>query len=227
MDNLVRFHPFLVAEEQDQEEELAGDLQDAVSMALFSRALQDLESSSVPSEDFGLSQFWYDEPTALELALAALDSGAQRIAFLSCPSAFKAALSLNALRLHPADLWLFEFDARLGKSMAGDKFVLYDFQQDDAAQIPMASHHVFDLVMVDPPYLNQDCLGRFLETARLIGTPQKKLIVSTGAVMEDFLSRCDEGLYLVRDRPRHASKLGNEFCTWTSFDPSPRLGGWE
>ncbi|KAE9465684.1 hypothetical protein C3L33_02397, partial [Rhododendron williamsianum] len=34
-------------------------------------------------------------------------------------------------------------------------------------------------------------------------------------------------LYPCGFRPRHSSKLGNEFLLFTNYDPGMRLGGWE
>lgn len=52
-----------------------------------------------------MSQFWYTESTAKKIAQEALSlggkadevAGIKRIAFVSCPSAFKAALDLGML----------------------------------------------------------------------------------------------------------------------------------
>ncbi|PPD76334.1 hypothetical protein GOBAR_DD26743 [Gossypium barbadense] len=35
------------------------------------------------------------------------------------------------------------------------------------------------------------------------------------------------GLHACNFRPRHSSKLGNEFRVFTNYDPGERLGGWE
>lgn len=69
---------------------------------------------------------------------------------------------------------LFEYDQRFGAY--GSDFVFYDYNE------PMKFDKVllnsFDLVVVDPPFLSEECLTKSLQTARSL--MKKHVILCTG-----------------------------------------------
>ncbi|KAI3988535.1 hypothetical protein MKX01_026349 [Papaver californicum] len=80
----------------------------------------------------------------------------------------------------------------------GSDFTFYDYNKPE--ELPHELKHAYQIVVADPPYL-----GRFKrrETAELMN------------------------LHPCGFRPRHSSKLGNEFRLFTNYNPGERLGGWE
>ncbi len=79
------------------------------------------------SEDWQLSQFWYDKATAEALAEECLRAAGEggRVACVSCPTLF---LALRRLSPKMGErLRLFEFDRRFASSLGG-QFVFYDYK---------------------------------------------------------------------------------------------------
>jgi hypothetical protein len=86
---------------------------------------EDTSASLATAEDWELSQFWYDEATSLALAREIIelaeechakrgDESPVTVAFVSCPSMYKAMRSLHDKKEVPAyiNMKLFEFDPR-------------------------------------------------------------------------------------------------------------------
>ena len=118
----------------------------------------DANPSNELSEDFGMSQFWYDDATRQLLAEEVLSLGGTRqaddkstklIACISAPSVF---LTLQKMNLENTEVILFEYDNRFAKY--GDNFIQYDFNIPN--KIPSHLLHAVDCVIADPPYLNKE-----------------------------------------------------------------------
>ncbi|KAI0243037.1 EEF1A lysine methyltransferase 1 [Lamellibrachia satsuma] len=184
--------------------------QGAVHLGQVSDLLLQQEEEEVaqemPVEDWELSQFWYTEETAKVLATEAV-SMASRIACVSCPS-----LYLALLRIKPdtCDVVLFEYDSRFDKF--GQDFVFYDY--NNPHQVDPAFHQNFDLVVADPPFLSEECLGKVSETVKLLA--KDKIILCTGAVMEEEAKRL-LGLTKCKFVPVHSNNLANEFLCYTNY----------
>uniref|UniRef100_A0ACD5X4D9 Uncharacterized protein n=1 Tax=Avena sativa TaxID=4498 RepID=A0ACD5X4D9_AVESA len=103
------------------------------------------------AEDWRLSQFWYDERTARELAeeVARLASGLDgaAVACVACPTLY-AYLKKSSPDL-PAQL--LEYDERFGQY--GGDFTFYDYNQPE--ELPPAMKHAYRIVVADPPYLTR------------------------------------------------------------------------
>jgi len=167
------------------------------------------------SEDWGKSQFIYDPATAQTLAgEVAQRAGGGRVACVSCPTLFRV------LRERGIQCQLLEYDEKY--ACRGD-FTLYDYNAP--LLVPPELHGAFAVVVADPPYLAEECLRKTAQTVRLLAAPGAALLVLTGAVME-AVAADSLGLRPVAWRPQHASKLGNEFRCYTSYE-APALGGWE
>ena len=101
------------------------------------------------AEDRRLSQFWYDERTARELAaeVARLASGLDgaAVACVACPTlyAYLKKSSPDVLAQ------LLEYDERFGQY--GGDFTFYDYNQPE--ELPPAMKHAYRIVVADPPYL--------------------------------------------------------------------------
>ena len=153
--------------------ELSADTMAALQRHLDSRNQTDSDSDSDDeesaaaqgagvSEDFGMSQFWYDAETSRRLGQEALNHAKGGvIAIISAPSAYKKLLDLEPNR---TDAYCFEYDPRF--ACFGDAFVKYDFHEPE--RIPAKLLGRCDYIMVDPPYLNPDAVAKYSRTIRLL-----------------------------------------------------------
>ncbi|KAJ1353633.1 EEF1A lysine methyltransferase 1 [Parelaphostrongylus tenuis] len=136
-------------------------------------------------EDWQLSQFWYSEETARQLALelnyAAGDTG--RIACISCPTVVQYFLKLRGGDLRNDEVVLFEYDHRFEKKFPS-QYVPYDYTRPLC--VPHYFEASFDVIIADPPYLSTECLEKTAQTVRFLGKTDAKIILCTGAIMEDM-----------------------------------------
>ncbi|KAG8098156.1 hypothetical protein GUJ93_ZPchr0013g37791 [Zizania palustris] len=178
------------------------------------------------TEDWRLSQFWYDERTARALAeevvrLVSLagPSSAAAVACVACPTLYAYLKTSNP----DVPAQLLEYDERFGQY--GGDFTFYDYNQPE--ELPPAMKHAYRIVVADPPYLSKECLEKVAKTVSFLAHPEGSfLLLLTGEVQKD---RAFE-LLNVRPcgfKPQHSNKLGNEFRLFTNYDPAGRLGGWE
>ncbi|GBG67416.1 hypothetical protein CBR_g551 [Chara braunii] len=214
---------------------------------------QEEDEEELFRENWGLSQFWYDEQTCKRVAeevMARSDGGKTGIACVSCPSLFRE-LRKNHKVEH---LHLFEYDKRF--AVFGNQFSLYDYYHP--LDIPSHLHHSFGVVVADPPYLSEECFVKTAQTMKLLARDSTSstsstfstsstsftssisksnnssisssascsFVVLTGAVQREHVFRYIQAR-ACRFKPQHRNKLGNEFCIYTNYEPSDNLGGWE
>ncbi|KAG7399822.1 EEF1A lysine methyltransferase 1 [Phytophthora boehmeriae] len=211
--------------------ELSADTLAALQAHLQSQqAAQDADVS----EDFRLSQFWYDDKTGRALAQEAIDhSKDKRVAFVSTPAAYRDFLKIQEESDTPIDgdnVFLFEFDRRFDEKY-GDHFVFYDY--NTPTELPEKFHHFFDYVLMDPPYLNANCMGKFAATMRWLS----KDVEAVPGQNDRILNPCtfitarmlrkniyaDLGFKPSGFYPTFESKLSNQFLTYTNYS-SERFG---
>ncbi|CAA7403956.1 unnamed protein product [Spirodela intermedia] len=175
------------------------------------------------SEDWRLSQFWYDPDTARTVAeeimvLCAAAGSSCLVGCIACPTIYTYLKKMDpSIAVH-----LLEFDRRF--EQYGADFTFYDYNKP--YELPSVMRHAYQVVIADPPYLSQECLEKVARTVSFLARPEDSyLLLLTGEVQEE---RALELLKLrpCGFRPRHSSKLGNEFRIFTSYDPQGRLGGW-
>lgn len=122
------------------------------------------DGESLVKENFGMSQFWYDDDTAQaiaqELLLQCPEEG--QIAIISAPSVMHA---LKEIAPEKENVVLLEYDRRFDESYPG-KFHYYDFNHP--AEISDALHQRFDVILADPPYLTEDTIDAFYSTIKLM-----------------------------------------------------------
>ena len=157
------------------------------------------------SENWQLSQFWYSNETASAIANESKTDG--KVGFISFPSAYMAYK-----RLFQSKTTLFEFDERFS---CFEDFVFYDFNRP--TRINQALHNTFDVLVIDPPFLSDECLTKMLETAKLLGTIDCRIIICTGKVMEPLiLNLC--GAHLIEFKPNHQKlRLANDFSCFVNY----------
>uniref|UniRef100_A0A8D0WJP7 EEF1A lysine methyltransferase 1 n=1 Tax=Sus scrofa TaxID=9823 RepID=A0A8D0WJP7_PIG len=157
-----------------------------------------------------LSQFWYNQETALRLAeeavAAAGDGG--RIACVSAPSVYRTLRRLHRARCSAC---LFEHDRRFAG--LGEEFVFYDYRRPLDFP-PGVEAHSFDLVIADPPYLSQECLRKTAQTIQYL--TRGKILLCTGAVMEEEAAKL-LGVKMCKFIPEHTRTLGNEFRCYVNY----------
>ncbi|XP_057959581.1 uncharacterized protein LOC131152024 [Malania oleifera] len=174
------------------------------------------------SEDWRLSQFWYEPDTANTLAqevFTLCQSTRSSVACIACPTLFAYIKKFYpTIKAH-----LLEYDKRFEEY--GRDFTFYDYNQPE--ELPSALKHAYQVVIADPPYLSQECLDKVSRTISFLSWPRESyLLLLTGEVQKDRASEL-LGLLPCGFRPQHTSKLGNEFRLFTNYDPGTRLGGWE
>lgn len=183
------------------------------------------DASEVPllTEDWRLSQFWYDRETAetvsKEVIALCRNCPDSRVACIACPTLYAYLKNIGP----NISVQLLEYDKRF--EQYGSDFTFYDYNQPK--ELPSDLKHSFRVVVADPPYLSKECLEKVIQTISFLAQPEQvSLLLLTGEVQKDSANEL-LGLYPCGFRPRHSSKLGNEFRLFTSYDPGMRLGGWE
>lgn len=168
------------------------------------------------SENWQLSQFWYDDETSKKLAAECVKQAGEngKIACISSPSVYVKIKN----DFPNAKVKLFEFDKRF--ATFGEDFVFYDynsplqftqFGSDSGSRMDPS----FDVVLADPPYLSEECLTKTAITIRSLATD--KIIVCTGATMENLVGRL-MGLQTCSFEPRHSKNLANEFLCYANYE---------
>jgi len=183
--------------------------------ARFEELANEADKGFVPfieafKEDWNLSQFWYTEATAETLAqfvksIAPTDG---MVVCVSCPTLFfHLAQDWNEKRLR-----LLEFDDRFQTSPA---YTRYDYKYPLA--LPAELIGKADVIVLDPPFLSEECWTKFAITVRKLSKPHAKVIACTGLTMKDLVYRLLK-LRLVKFEPVHKNGLSNEFGCYVDFD---------
>ncbi|XP_022745103.1 EEF1A lysine methyltransferase 1-like [Durio zibethinus] len=174
------------------------------------------------TEDWRLSQFWYDPETARTVAqevLSLCSDSNYKVACIACPTLYAYLKKIDP----NISVQLLEYDERF--EQYGSDFTFYDYNQPE--DVPLELKHTYQVVVADPPYLSKECLEKVAQTISFLARPQQSyLLLLTGEVQR---GRAAEllGLHPCNFQPRHSTKLGNEFRLFTNYDPGERLGGWE
>ncbi|CAD5205848.1 unnamed protein product [Bursaphelenchus okinawaensis] len=171
------------------------------------------------SEIWSMSQFWYTKETSDKLCeeiveLTKTFDGPVRVAFLSCPTIFEA---MEKKEDKPSNLHthLYEYDTRFGETTSN--FTFYDY--NDPLEVPAEFSNIYDIVVVDPPHLSDECAVKFAQTIRVLAKDKNTpLIYCTAAKMEDIIKQLFNAR-MTDFHPEHTSKLGNIFCCYTNYEP--------
>ncbi|XP_015899761.3 uncharacterized protein LOC107433038 [Ziziphus jujuba] len=181
------------------------------------------------SEDWRLSQFWYDRQTAetiaqevitlCQMGSSDLGSNPPRVACIACPTLYAYLKNIDP----GINVQLLEYDNRF--EQYGSDFTFYDYNQPE--ELPLELKHGFHVIVADPPYLSKECLEKVARTISFLAqSGESYLLLLTGEVQKDRAAEL-MGLYPCGFRPQHSNKLGNEFRLFTNYDPRMRLGGRE
>lgn len=205
---------------------------------------EDKGSTLKTSEDWQLSQFWYSAATAEFLAREVqwcLDQcgggggGKGMAVFLSSPSAYKAFRSLrgspssstegsSGAATTPPSTYLFEYDRRF--AVFDPEFVFYDYNTPLEC-LPAHLLKCVDVVLLDPPFLNEECLAAFAQSVKALARPGAKVLLASGAV-QMRAARVHLGLRPTQRAIEHeAGRLSNPFSLFTNYEHADTLGGWD
>jgi hypothetical protein len=125
--------------QKDTEEKKFAELKKSSELNFETLKMQDF------AEDWNLSQFWYSNDTADDLAKMA--STSKRIACIACPSTFLALKRAGT----KANVTLFEYDPRF--EVFGSDFHMYDFNAPLKLDESLLAS--FDTIYADPPFLSE------------------------------------------------------------------------
>jgi len=119
---------------------------------------------------------------------------------------------------------LLEYDERFG--VFKEDFALYDFAQP--LRLPEELKGRFDRIIVDPPFLSEDCQTKAALTVRWLakgwGVPVRegglRLVSCTGERMGELILRLygGAGVKGTGFRVEHAKGLSNEFRCYANFE---------
>ncbi|KAL1283562.1 N(6)-adenine-specific DNA methyltransferase 2 [Trichinella pseudospiralis] len=172
-----------------------------------------LDSETSVDENWQLSQFWYDENTSLVLAkecLSALKNTDLKVGCLCSPSVYDKLVEICPEK--EDQFLLFEFDKRF--KQFNRNFIFYDYQSPETVPCKLANSCA--IVLADPPFLSEECLSKVVAMAKFLSTG--KIIVSTGIIMESYLSNLLPNVSKCNFTPQHERKLGNEFGCFVNYE---------
>merc|ERR1712168_403299 len=175
-------------------------------------------------EDWQLSQFWYDESTCEAFSKIIIGELGRRsilktgkVIFISSPTAFK---HLMANKVLPQEqMHLLEYDKRFE---AFSNFSFWDY--NDPINLDDSLKAQFDLILMDPPFLNADTFGKtFAAVEWLRRNKECSIMVSSGVITHEFIRELDPSIKLMNFVPRHKNNLSNEFSLQSNFDADQYL----
>ena len=169
-------------------------------------------------EDWELSQFWYTKETADNIikliANYAEKNKKVNIALLCTPSLYRAYLR-NKNQMENLNVALFEFDERF--SIFKDAFNFYDLNKP--LDIDKIHNKKYDIIVADPPFLNEETIHKVSETMRLISNENGIKIFITGIQVEDSIIKEFPELKLTNIKIEHDKKrLQNPFGFFCNID---------
>ena len=169
-------------------------------------------------EDWELSQFWYTKETADNIikliANYAEKNKKVNIALLCTPSLYRAYLR-NKNQMENLNVALFEFDERF--SIFKDAFNFYDLNKP--LDIDKIHNKKYDIIVADPPFLNEETIHKVSETMRLISNENGIKIFITGIQVEDSIIKEFPELKLTNIKIEHDKKrLQNPFGFFWAID---------
>jgi hypothetical protein len=135
------------------------------------------------------------------------------------------AAILKKASLPTEHIYLLEFDKRF-EVLAGDRFGFYDY--NNPLDFPELLKGKVNRLLIDPPFLQDDCQMKSSETAHALlssekgktsnGVDKHRLISCTGERMKDIIKQCYPGVKPTSFYPEHANGLSNEFFCYASYE---------
>ncbi|KAF9922091.1 hypothetical protein FBU30_007825 [Linnemannia zychae] len=207
-------------EQQERFEQLRKDAEDRFDEAQESNNSNNSNKKDLSKitmdffrEDWQLSQFWYDDNTSEQLAREILDNTDKDslVCCISSPTAYVKLMSMNPPT--QSNHFLFEYDTRF--DVYGRQFIHYDYSHPLEFRLAPELKSSIDFMVVDPPFLSEECLTKTLETVRFLLKEGGKVVLCTGAVMEAIAAK--DGLNLTTFHPGHQNGLSNDFRCYVNY----------
>ncbi|CAI6506295.1 AKR_HP2_G0019930.mRNA.1.CDS.1 [Saccharomyces cerevisiae] len=189
------------------------------------------EGMKLFKEDWQLSQFWYSDDTAAILADAILEGADENtvIAIVSAPSVYAAIQKKPTNEIPTEHIYLFEFDKRFELLAGRDHFFFYDYNKPLDFNDEIKGK--VDRLLIDPPFLNEDCQTKSSITAKCLLAPndnsktkkgvfKHRLISCTGERMSEVISKVYSDTRITTFLPEHSNGLSNEFRCYANFECS-------
>eukprot|EP01060_Flectonema_neradi_P023969 TRINITY_DN323_c7_g1_i1.p1 TRINITY_DN323_c7_g1~~TRINITY_DN323_c7_g1_i1.p1 ORF type:complete len:405 (+),score=88.19 TRINITY_DN323_c7_g1_i1:49-1215(+) len=163
-------------------------------------------------ENADLNQYWFSKPTIEAIVNEIQAQSKLGAAFLSTPSLY-FSLTDDDLK---AKSKVFEFDKQWEQDPG---FVFYDYNNPEAINIALFGQ--FDMVVIDPPFITEECWEKYAKTARLLLCPGGK-IISTTLVENEGIMHTLLGCKPVKFQPS-IPNLVYQYNTYCSFSPTQFL----
>jgi hypothetical protein len=171
-------------------------------------------------EDWQLSQFWYNESTSQTLCDAVVEAAElvdvkePVVMFVSAPTAYQAAVKRQDLE--HTRLLCAEYDTKFRAIAGEENFVFYDYS--NPLDMPKEFEHAVDVLLIDPPFLSQECVEKFMETSRLLSHEHTKIIFASGFQVDVHVRAHGKDMRRCDFQPEHEGGLANVFATWTNYE---------
>lgn len=164
-------------------------------------------------EDWRMSQFWYSDDTAAQLAEEVVREAGEggRIACLSAPSVYQKLKQGVVEGSDRVSAVVLEYDRRF--ATYGDEFIFYDYNEPLSLPSNVAPQS-FDIVLADPPYLSEECLSKVAKTIQYLS--KGKVLLCTGATMENLAKELLD-VKTCSFLPKHNRNLSNEFRCFVNY----------
>jgi hypothetical protein len=125
----------------------------------------------------------------------------------------------------PNPVLLLEFDKRF--AVFKEEFLHYDYNQPlSLLEQEPSLRHAAQVLVVDPPFLEEDCLKKTCQTVRALAADEARLIISTGWIMRDMV-RQELKAQVTHFRPTHHGGLANEFACYTNYQSEDPQFQWD
>ncbi|KAD5803188.1 hypothetical protein E3N88_14548 [Mikania micrantha] len=138
----------------------------------------EVKEVALVSEDWRLSQFWYDRDTAEAVAsevhaLYTSMDAPPSVACIACPTLYVYLKKMH----HDMPVQLLEYDKRF--EQYGSEFTFYDY--NEPLELPSSMKYSFSIIIADPPYLSQECLEKVSKTVGFLKkSGESYLLLLTG-----------------------------------------------
>ncbi|DBB12443.1 TPA: hypothetical protein ACH3X3_005248 [Trebouxia sp. C0006] len=92
-------------------------------------------------------------------------------------------------------------------------FVVYDFNNPE--DIPANIHHTFDCIVIDPPFITHEVWRQYAAAAKLLLTPEGRILLSTIPENDSFLKKL-LGVDMQNFKPS-IPRLVYQYCIYVNY----------
>lgn len=81
----------------------------------------------------------------------------------------------------------------------------------------MEYNQYFNIIIMDPPFLSEECIEKMLSISKKLSQSNCKIIVCSGQTISIWIKKFSS-LHQCDFKPAHQKCLGNEFASYANFD---------